>query len=408
MTQRRVTSLVMAGAIVAAAGAQAQHARYRVTRIDPVPGNASFPAPVKLNDRGDATGYILTSDGGQYNYGSWIWRPGQGTTLLPRPRADLPHSLPVDITNDGVLVGNASPEFISEWAAIAWRWENGQYTIYPEFVPGRGTQIHAVNESRVGAGDGNDGSFIGRKAFRFLPNNTIEMLFPSVAGNFWAVDINNAGIILGAGPVGVFKLAPDGSSTVLQGPPTLPNVALSRMNDLGDVVGSARGEGHTETTTAWVQLADGTNFLLPPSGRRNTAVDINNARVVIGNSQDNTGAIGDHGWVWTQAGGLVPLQDLIAPEDEGTQVYLVRDINERGQIAAVGAVRATGESFGMILTPVSSCVADFDGDGAASIADFLGYLQAYSGGTDAADFDGSGAVNVQDFLAFLSAYAAGC
>jgi uncharacterized protein (TIGR03790 family) len=61
----------------------------------------------------------------------------------------------------------------------------------------------------------------------------------------------------------------------------------------------------------------------------------------------------------------------------------------------------------VVLLP-STCVIDIDGDGGASVSDFLAFLSLYAAGDGRADFTGDGTVNVQDFLAFLSAYSAGC
>jgi WD40 repeat protein len=55
-----------------------------------------------------------------------------------------------------------------------------------------------------------------------------------------------------------------------------------------------------------------------------------------------------------------------------------------------------------------ACPADFSGDGAVNLQDFLVFLQAYALAEGRADFDANGAVNLNDFLAFLSAFAAGC
>lgn len=60
------------------------------------------------------------------------------------------------------------------------------------------------------------------------------------------------------------------------------------------------------------------------------------------------------------------------------------------------------------VTLVGCCAADFNGDGAVTVQDFLAYLSAYAAGEARADINGDGQVNVQDFLAYLSAYSAGC
>ncbi len=58
--------------------------------------------------------------------------------------------------------------------------------------------------------------------------------------------------------------------------------------------------------------------------------------------------------------------------------------------------------------PVSSCYADFDGDGELTIFDFLAYQNAFDGGETAADCDDDGRLTLFDFLCFQNAFDAGC
>ncbi len=55
-----------------------------------------------------------------------------------------------------------------------------------------------------------------------------------------------------------------------------------------------------------------------------------------------------------------------------------------------------------------SCYADFDGDGALTIFDFLGFQNAFDAGEDIADCDGDGSLTIFDFLCFQNAFDAGC
>jgi len=51
---------------------------------------------------------------------------------------------------------------------------------------------------------------------------------------------------------------------------------------------------------------------------------------------------------------------------------------------------------------------DLDGDGRATVFDFLAFANAFDAGDDQADWDGDGELTVFDFLAFQSAFDAGC
>lgn len=64
----------------------------------------------------------------------------------------------------------------------------------------------------------------------------------------------------------------------------------------------------------------------------------------------------------------------------------------------------------MTLDPLATgpCPADFDGDGALTIFDFLAFQTAFDSEEPSADFDGDGALTVFDILAFQTAFDAGC
>lgn len=54
------------------------------------------------------------------------------------------------------------------------------------------------------------------------------------------------------------------------------------------------------------------------------------------------------------------------------------------------------------------CPADFNGDGALDLFDFLDFQSAFARGESAADFDGDGTLTIFDFLDFQSAFSRGC
>lgn len=57
---------------------------------------------------------------------------------------------------------------------------------------------------------------------------------------------------------------------------------------------------------------------------------------------------------------------------------------------------------------VVPCRADFNGDGAADLFDFLAFFNAFDAGDPLADFDFDGELTVFDFLAFQNRFTAGC
>ena len=57
---------------------------------------------------------------------------------------------------------------------------------------------------------------------------------------------------------------------------------------------------------------------------------------------------------------------------------------------------------------VDLCLADFNGDGALNILDFVAFQEAFVAGDGAADANGDGVLNILDFVAFQGAFTGGC
>jgi hypothetical protein len=60
------------------------------------------------------------------------------------------------------------------------------------------------------------------------------------------------------------------------------------------------------------------------------------------------------------------------------------------------------------IVPESGCAADFNGDGAANILDFVAFQIAFVGMDPEADCDGNGMLNILDFVCFQGVFQAGC
>ena len=58
--------------------------------------------------------------------------------------------------------------------------------------------------------------------------------------------------------------------------------------------------------------------------------------------------------------------------------------------------------------PGVCCIADFNGDGALDILDFVAFQNAFVGGEPSADCDESGTLNILDFVCFQGLFVAGC
>lgn len=130
---------------------------------------------------------------------------------------------------------------------------------------------------------------------------------------------------------------------------------------------------------------------------------LNTCRVVLREGDpvdlDGDGLLDDDAYVdvtGATAAGLTSLADNGFLADDMT-LYLV--VNLRS-----ASMTAMGEAF--IRVPI--CRADFDGDGALTIADYTLFDVAYQNGSPCADFDRSGSLSLNDYSAFQNAYALGC
>jgi hypothetical protein len=70
-------------------------------------------------------------------------------------------------------------------------------------------------------------------------------------------------------------------------------------------------------------------------------------------------------------------------------------------IADFAVAAAVGDTVYVVK---GNCVADLDGDGQATIFDFLAFQNAFDAGDPIADFDGDGSLTIFDFLAFQNAF----
>jgi hypothetical protein len=57
---------------------------------------------------------------------------------------------------------------------------------------------------------------------------------------------------------------------------------------------------------------------------------------------------------------------------------------------------------------LGACAADFNGDGALNVLDFVYFQLAWQAKEAAGDCDGNGAWNILDFVCFQQVFVAGC
>ncbi len=114
--------------------------------------------------------------------------------------------------------------------------------------------------------------------------------------------------------------------------------------------------------------------------------------------------------VFENLGALAFGAALVLPTGVNPQFAAVADFDGSGSddIAVTNRDSQTTSVFINSATGGDPCVADFDGDGALTIFDFLAFQSAFDMGNPRADIDGDGALTIFDFLAFQNLFSAGC
>ena len=114
---------------------------------------------------------------------------------------------------------------------------------------------------------------------------------------------------------------------------------------------------------------------------------------------------------------FVPQRQAVARMDQdtlGTQSWLFYDGDLLVDLGAAPFILRMADSpfngtwMVRAVAEPAGCTADLDGDGSATVFDFLAFQNAFSAGDLLADFDADLTLTVFDFLAFQNEFDAGC
>ncbi|MBS1702024.1 MAG: PEP-CTERM sorting domain-containing protein [Armatimonadetes bacterium] len=312
--------------------ASANAQTYHVNVIPADPGGAAI-WPLSLNNSGLVAGNV----GNSPNEKPFTWSIGTGLKTF----AQAPNSTETDtrvIGDDGVLYGERKASSGNMGFTID---SNGVYSDFQSYFYPR-----AVNSAGVVAG-----MYDSTTAAIYSSSTGMHLL--SIPGQGYALDVNDAGVVVGNYFLGdgshARKWDALGNGTDLEVPQGYSNSNVNAINNAGlsvgyytDQTGFAHGAYWTPDGTAHLMSGEsvGTGFMM----------DVNDSGVAIGvyspTQSDNKAVL------WTASGGLTRLESILDADSTGWWGFTPTKINNLGQILCTGYAPGSTQAKNILLTPV--------------------------------------------------------
>ena len=327
---------------------------YTLTDLGLPPGAVSVIG-VRMNNAGDVAGWSSFSEAPFLR--GWVWTQEGGFTVLPPPPGFTRYRA-MDISNTGIVSGDGGFD-----SGLAWRYQNGVYTVIGTVDDLPISYLGGINDAGDIAGTGKDAQFgTPDRAFLDLSGGALNNLTTEFSSR--ATDVNNAGQVAGysnSGGFGAFRWDETGGFQFL-GSLGLAFSFANAINESGQVVGEAlSATGNTSKPWRYTDEA-GMQEIPAPVTQSSAAIGINSQGHVVGTTE-----VGgpDLGWLWTGGSSVTDLDDLYNVGIENISTLAAHDINDTGQILALGYDNNVGEFRTVLLTPpvppdvTNLAVADF-------------------------------------------------
>jgi hypothetical protein len=241
--------------------------------------------------------------------------------------------------------------------------------------------------------------------FRASPGESALVTLPA---NFNARDMNNSGDIIGSTTGGPFLYTDSGGLRLLDPARQFPNAIAQSITDSGVVVGTWSGGYFTFTPSGGMKSAGTISFV---AGGMSTTF----GQIVGCNSKGEFTALAQENYtpVPVIKIGTMPaqrVQDLVDPSRSRILVRHVTSINDAGQFAVTGNIPNAVGNPGLPIAmrvQVSFARSDFDRDGARTVDDVFGYLNAWFNLAPGTDVNGDGSRTIDDVFTFINSWFAG-
>lgn len=310
-----------------------------------VQARSGAPPTYRVEVLGDFVPTAINESGQVAGFGGWpttafLYTDGVGLVALPALPGQQ-HRSAQDVNETGQVVGASGMEVVDP-PEHAVRWTGGQAEDLGALEPGGTSSARGVNDLGEVVGSAS----VGSSTHAFLHTGGAGMVdITPGAGLAVAEDINNAGQVTGRVDGQAFRW----TNGVLQRLGVPEGFAFSfgfGINDSGQVAGSTTSA--TGNSERIVRFTDGVGWeILGGAGETNIGFGINNDGTVVGQGRPAGGLL--RAVIYFDGLGLLALEDLVTTTDWFLDVAY--DINDAGQVVALGFSRITGESAALRLTP---------------------------------------------------------
>ena len=324
-----------------------------------------------------------------------------------------------------------------------WTEGQGWQEIFPPLLPGAVLLDLSYGSSWALSGDGSTVAglfwrdrltFGGGSAHAFSWNETdgaTDLGGSLTADSSRANGVNEDGSVV----VGWERIDPgqwqpavwvNGVKTILSDTPVLCEARA--VSDDGTVIVGYSYDANNDMRVAARWVWDGANWneellgILPNTpigsmGGRSFATAISgDGSVILGTNQyiSNGPFSTQTGFIWTKADGMVDVRDILTDNGislpAGFQIDGLSGITQDGsKIIGYGSYPDNyPDYYSFILDLDTSCLADVNGDGTVSPADFSAWVAAFNESAVECDQNGDGSCSPADFSAWVANYNAGC
>jgi probable HAF family extracellular repeat protein len=401
--------------------AAADHVVYEVVDLGRPDTNDCFCSNEALNNLGETAGFFfgldgnyngfLYADGAMLDYSppgdnrtfsrgmndngivvGWTtyWPPQRGFRYDGETFTELqtlggPYSEAKDVNNAGDIVGSAYTGPPDEYGRAAL-WRDGDIINLGAIDDAPFSEAKAINENGMIVGWSWNADWDRRAAY-------------------WTADLE--------GPIELPSFSPPERHTIAHdvndAEQIVGQVEIEPLDGLPRYRAALWQDGEVIDLGLLPEAGEGTSFYGGPAHISTIALSINNAGVIVGNSEPAAELPEVRfGPFVHENGEMTNLNDLLHDSAAGWMITEVSAINDDGVIAGNGRFN-DGDLHAILLVPdvEPEVMGDLDGDGSVGVLDLLALLDAWGDCPDPpaecpADLDDDGVVGVSDLLILLA------